>query len=244
MRLHGAVTLVTGASGGIGRATARRLAAEGARLVLAGRNRAALDELAATTGGRVLVADLTEPDAPELVAKQAGEVDVLVNNAGVCWGGPIARMPAGELDGLVACNLLAPLHLTRLLLPGMLARHQGHVVQVASMAGYVGVTGEAVYAATKAALIAFASSAQGELAGSGVGMSVVAPGPVDTPFLAGTSRAEMRPRPMPPERVAEAIVRAIVRGQPEVFVPGWLRPPIRLLSASPGLYRRLTSRIR
>ena len=244
MRVDGAVALVTGASSGIGRATARLLAAAGARVVLAGRDRAALEEVAAVTGGRVVAADLTAPGGPEAVAAAAPDADLLVNNAGIGWAGSLAGMPAADAERLVACNLLAPLALVRLLLPGMLARGRGHVVQVASIAGYVGVPGEAAYAATKAALVALTESVRAEVAGRGVGLTVVAPGPVATAFFErrGSPYARAWPRPVPPERVARAVVRAVERGRAEVFVPAWLRFPARLHGAWPGLYRRLAGR--
>src|SRR5947208_1873178 len=117
MRLAGARVLITGASSGIGAATARAFAGSGVRLLLAGRDPERLAAVAAQTGGRALAGDLADADD---LAKRAGPVDVLVNNAGQGWAGPFARMPATDFERLVEVNLSAPIRLTRLLLPGMI----------------------------------------------------------------------------------------------------------------------------
>ena len=145
---------------------------------------------------------------------------------------------------MVRVNLGAPVRLTRALIPGMLERRRGHVVNVASVAGHVGVPDEAVYAATKAGLITFSDSLRYELDGTGVGVSVVSPGVVDTPFFERRGRAYDRrfPKPIATELVAEAILRAIRTGKPQVFVPAWGSFPARLRGGLPGLYRTLARR--
>ncbi|MEV7803194.1 SDR family NAD(P)-dependent oxidoreductase [Microbispora sp. NPDC088329] len=240
MRPAGARVLVTGASSGIGAATALELSARGARLVLSGRDEDALAGVAARTGGEVLPADLSDPSAD--LAVRAGRVDVLVACAGEGWSGPFTRMSAGTAERLIAVNLAAHLQLTRLLLPGMLERGRGHLVYVASIAGVVGVREEAVYAATKAGLLAFAESLRYEL--PGIGVTVVVPGVVDTPFFARRGRpyTRRRPAPVPPERVARAIAVAVERDRAEVYVPAWLRLPARLHGAAPGAFRVLARR--
>ncbi|KAB8193062.1 SDR family NAD(P)-dependent oxidoreductase [Nonomuraea phyllanthi] len=243
MRLDDAHVLVTGASSGIGAATARALAGTGARLTLAGRDRERLAAVSAATGGRVLVCDVTTQAAD--LASRAGHVDVLVNNAGVGWAGPFVDMPDGSAEQVLAVNLAAPIALTRLLLPGMVAAGRGHVVFVASIAGAVGVAREAVYSASKAGLLAFAEGLRHELhAVPGVGVSVLLPGVVDTPFFVRRGAPYTRgwPAPIAPERVARAIVASIRHGRPESFVPGWLRLPARLRGAAPGPFRRLARR--
>lgn len=260
MRLAGARVLVTGASSGIGAATALELSARGARLVLSGRDQEALADVAARTGGEMLPADLSDPSAD--LAVRAGRVDVLVACAGEGWSGPLARMSGGTAERMIAVNLTAHVQLTRLLLPGMLERGRGHLVYVASIAGVVGVREEAVYAATKAGLLAFAESLRYELpaverngverngverngvGGKGVGVTAVVPGVVDTPFFARRGRPYTRRRPAPvaPERVARAIAVAVERDRAEVFVPAWLRLPARLHGAAPGAFRVLARR--
>jgi short-subunit dehydrogenase len=246
VRLTGAVALVTGASSGIGRAAARTLVAAGCRVIAAGRDPDRLAALAATTGATTLRTDLARPGAGRELAERAlarhGRVDVVVSNAGAGWAGPLARMPAATTGSLLAVNLCAPIELTHALLPHM--NGPGHLVYVTSIAGRLGVAGEAAYAATKAGLDAFAQSLRMELAGTRLRVSVVVPGVVDTPFFIrrGQPYARRRPRPLPPERVAEALVAAIVSDRAEVYVPGWLRVPVAVKGVLPATYRRLAAR--
>ena len=129
-----------------------------------------------------------------------------------------------------------------LLLPSMIERGRGHVVNVASIAGHVGVGWEAVYSATKAGLVTLSESVRVETRGLGIGVSVVSPGPVDTAFFerAGHAYERRLPRKVRPERVARWIVRAIRYDLAQVFVPTWLAFPSWLHGAVPILYRRLS----
>jgi short-subunit dehydrogenase len=247
MRIAGSVVLVTGASSGIGAATAVLAARAGARLVLTGRDTARLDAVAERTGGTPVAADLTTADGVAAVARAAeaaGRVDVLVNNAGSGYAGDVADMPGDRIGPLVAANLTAPLELTRALLPAMVRRGRGHIVFVTSIAGATGVRGEAVYSAAKAGTAVFADALRQEVGRAGVGVSTVLPGIVDTPFFAtrGTPYDRSTPRPVPPERVAAAILAAVERGRAETYVPGWLGLPARIRGAAPGVYRLLATR--
>ncbi|MFC7648628.1 SDR family NAD(P)-dependent oxidoreductase [Streptosporangium lutulentum] len=239
MRLAGARVLITGASSGIGAATARAMAEVGARVVLSGRDEKGSTPSPRRPAGRRSSA--TSRRTPPGSAERAGAVDVLVCNAGTGWAGPFATMPDDTIEPMVACNLTAPLRLTRSLLPAMIERGRGHLVYVASIAGAVGVRDEAAYAATKAGLLVFAESLRYELRGSGVGVSVVLPGVVDTPFFErrGAPYTRRWPAPIPAERVARAVVAAVERGRDETYVPGWLRLPARLKGAAPGPFRAL-----
>ncbi|MFG3498813.1 SDR family NAD(P)-dependent oxidoreductase [Streptomyces sp. NPDC047928] len=243
------VVLVTGASSGIGEAVAERFAADGRwRLVLGGRDEERLASVALRTGGTPVVADLGEPSGRRRLAgtvlEREGRVDVLVAAAGIGWAGPFTRMPEGMLDRLVSVNLTAVMHLVRLLLPGMVARDLGRVVLIGSMAGKVGVADEAVYAATKGGLFAFADSLRYELAGTRVRVSAVVPGAVDTPFFQhrGSPYHRERPRPVPPERLADVVWTLAVRGRDEAFAPRWLDLPARIHGAVPGFFRALAKR--
>jgi short-subunit dehydrogenase len=246
--LKDSVCLVTGASSGIGEATARLLAQAGAKLVLQGRNEEALERVAGETGGTAVAVDLTEPGAADLLLAEAarlhGRVDVLVSNAGAGWAGGFAGMPPERIEPLVTLNLLAPLKLTRALLPAMLDAGRGSIVLVSSIAGYLGVRDEAVYSATKAALLAFGESLRAETAATGVRVSVVSPVVVDTPFFAGRGRPYDRswPRPVSADVVARAIRDAICEGRPETIVGSGLRVSIGLKSVFPSLYRSLADR--
>jgi short-subunit dehydrogenase len=244
VHLDGVSVLLTGASSGIGSATATALADRGARLVVSGRDAAALAEIAARTNATAVVADLADPDGPAALARAAPGAEVLVANAGIGWRGEFAAMPVDQLRLLIEVDLIAPLMLCRLLLPRMCERRRGHVVLVSSIAGRMGVRGESAYSAAKGGLAIFADSLRGELSGTGVGVSLVTPGVVDTPFFdrRGTPYHRRFPRPIAAPRVAQAIAEAIERDRPEVVVPGWLAVAARLKGAVPGLYRGLAGR--
>lgn len=240
MELTGAVCLVTGASSGIGRATAERLVARGAEVLALGRNANALE----ATGGRPIVCDLCDDAEVRRAVETAGEVDVLVNNAGIGWAGPLAELDQETLDRLVRVNLIAPVMLTRAFLPGMLQRGRGHVVNVGSIVGLVGGKEEAGYASTKGGLIAFTESLRQELADGPVKLSLVVPGAIATPFFERRGRPYARrfPHPVPAGRVADAIVDAIRHDRDEVYVPRWMAFPPRFHGLLPGLYRALAAR--
>jgi short-subunit dehydrogenase len=244
MRVPGTIALVTGASSGIGAATALALAGRGARVLLHGRNEVALAELASRTGGTVLVEDLADPGAAARLARAAGEVDILVANAGTGYAGDLSTMDQESITSLLQANLTAPIQLTRALLPGMLERGRGSLVYVTSIAGRMGVAGEAVYAATKAGLDTFAESLRLELAGRAVSVGVLVPGVVATPFFERRGRpyGRSRPRPVSPERVAHGIVRLVETGCAVTYVPRWLPLPVAVRALAPGAYRRLAGR--
>lgn len=353
MELSGATVLVTGASSGIGAATARALAAGGAHVLVAGRNSARLRAVAAETGGLAVEADLAAPDGPARLASAAlraaaslrpargrgplppaadmlplaacpavaptrrgpetaglkparfagagvrrggsglvatehsdgsgrqangrgpkrngghagtsaaghlaayrmdvagrdgapatGGIDILINNAGIGWAGPLTEMSPAKVAELVAVNLTAPIELTRLLAPTLATGGRGRVVFISSIAGATGAPQEAVYAATKAGLNYFAESLRYELAGSGVGVSVIVPGVIDTPFFALRGKPYNRSRPVPisAQRAARAVRCAIEREQPMVFVPRWLRFPAWLHGVAPGPFQALATR--
>ncbi|SEF96285.1 hypothetical protein SAMN02982929_01122 [Saccharopolyspora kobensis] len=237
LTLRGRTALVTGASSGIGAATAGELAANGCELVLVGRDRQRLAEVAERCGGRALAAELTDEAGLDLVVTAARQVDLLVHCAGVGWAGDLASMPAERVAELAAVNLTAPMLLTSAVLPE-LRRRRGHVVFVSSIAA-VGVRGEEVYAATKAGVRAFAES----LRLDGIGVTTVFPGAVRTPFFAGRRYDRRFPRMLTAQEVASALVRGVQRGRAEVFVPAWLAVPARLQGAAPGLFRGLARRL-
>ncbi|WP_055489181.1 SDR family oxidoreductase [Streptomyces sp. TP-A0356] len=241
--------LVTGASSGIGAAVARRLAAEGGwRLVLNGRDAARLARVADRAPATVFPADLTRQAETRQLAEFAldhlGRVDLLVACAGIGWAGDFSSMPARAIDEVIDVDVLATMHLVRHLLPRMVEAGSGRVVIIGSLAGTVGVRGEAVYSAAKAALATYADALRYELRGTGVGVTHVVPGVVDTPFFErrGVPYRRSRPTPVPPERVADAVWSAVSRGRDEVYVPGWLRLPARVRGAAPALYRCLAAR--
>jgi NAD(P)-dependent dehydrogenase (short-subunit alcohol dehydrogenase family) len=240
---------VTGASSGIGRATALALADAGALVAISGRDSGALATVAEHTGGPVVKGDLLVPGVAEEVVAQTiftlGGIDVLVSNAGGGWAGPATAMSPGDIDDLLDLNLRAPLHLTMACLRWMIEQGHGHVVFVSSVAGLLATPGEAVYSASKAGLTAFARALCAETAEHGVAVSVISPGVVDTAFFERRNRPYglSRPRPIPAERVADAVLYCLRTGTPEVVVPRWLTLPARLRGGLPGLYRFLAHRL-
>jgi len=244
MIISGARVLLTGASGGIGCALAAAFIGRGARLAISGRNPTTLDAAKLRPGVRTIVADLTDESAVARLAAEAGEIDILVNNAGVGWYGPAAQMPCDDVRRLVEVNLLAPLLLTRLLLPGMTKRRRGHIVFIGSVAGHLGVENEAVYSATKAAVRTYAEALRAEVRRQGIGVSIVSPGAVATEFFQHRGSAYQRtwPPAVPPEAVAAAVVHAVERSEKQVFVPHWLRLPALLHDGLPGVYRGLANK--
>jgi short-subunit dehydrogenase len=239
--------LITGGSSGIGAATARAFAARGFPVAVAGRDETALRQVAEDTGGVSIPGDLRDSSVPrqtvEMAVAMLGGLDVVVSNAGMGWSGSFASMTYEEIDSLLDVNLRAAAHLTRASLrhlrPG-----RGHLVFVGSIAGVVGVTGEAWYSATKAGLTALAGVLRAELKHEGIGVTLVTPGVVDTAYFERRNQPYMRdhPRPISAEVVANLIVDAVEQSRAEIIVPGWLSVPARLKRNFPGLYRLLESR--
>ncbi len=245
--MEGRLAVVTGASSGIGRAIATALADAGCRIVATGRNTERLADVAMQTGGDYIAADLVEPGGVETVVEavhRVGVPEIVVLSAGIGLARPASDSDDGELRRLFQLNAEAPIRLCAALLPGMRERRCGRLVFVTSIAGVLGVAGESAYASTKGALHAFAESVRVEAAADGVGVTTVVPGVVDTRFFAQRGHRYTRrfPRPIPPERVGRAVVRAIERDRAQVVVPGWLRLPIAVRGAFPEVYARAASK--
>jgi short-subunit dehydrogenase len=235
------VALITGASRGIGAATARELARRGYALVLAARSADELQALAAelTVSGSPALPIRTDLERIEEVRRLArlaldrfGRVDALINNAGI--GGnnrPTARLSDDYVQSIVATNLIAPIELSRALLAGMIERRRGAVVFIASVAAHIGLPSSALYSATKFGLRGFAHALRREVEQHGVGVTIVSPG-----FIRTTMTERMRGVPMPPPSlVARAVADALVRPRREVIVPRYYRLAIWLDRLLPGL---------
>ena len=238
--------LLTGATGGIGGATARALAARGARVILTGRRSEPLEALAAELGGRAIAADLAEPDAAAQLVADAGHVDVLVANAALPASGDLTSFSVGEIDRAVAVNLRAPIVLARLLAPAMTERRSGHLLFVSSLAGKAGTPLASLYSATKFGLRGFALGLRQDLAPHGVGVSCVFPGFVRGAGMFADSGAQLPPGvgTSTPEEVAAGIVRAIERDRGEVDVaPLALRTGVRIGALAPGLAATVQGRL-
>lgn len=237
------VALVTGASSGIGRATALALASEGARVALAARNATALQEVAQAiqAQGREVLAvptDVTHQDQVErLVAETLARwerVDILMANAGAYVRCPIADLTVAEVERSMAVNFYGALYAVLAVLPHMLNRKSGHLVLVSSMNGKKGLPPDAPYVAAKFALTGLGEVLRQELNNSGVHVTTVFPGRVDTPMIAFLKVPWISAK-IAPEVVARAIVRAIHRRQPEVIVPRRARALVYLNTLSPRL---------
>jgi uncharacterized protein len=248
MQIGGATVLLTGASGGIGKAIARALDARGARLYVSGRRGSALEELRVELGGRPepLEADLSERAAAAALAQQAGAVDVLVANAALPASGPIHDFSPEQIDRALDVNLRAPIQLTRALLPGMAERGEGHVVFISSLAGKMASAGSSLYSATKFGLRGFAAGLREDLHGTGVGVTVVFPGFVSGAGMFAETGVKLRAGVgmRSPEQVAAAVVRGIESGRPEIDVaPLPLRAGVLVAGLAPNTVARLQRKL-
>ena len=251
--LAGKNAIVTGASRGLGVYIARALAAEGVNLVLVARSLEPIEQLAAELsqqGIRALAvrADVAvAADRQQLLQRaetELGAIDVLVNNAGLEANAAYASFSAEEIEHMLQVDLLAPMLLTRALLPAMLQRKAGHIVNIASLAGKCGIPYNVPYSAAKGGLIMFTHSLWAELAGTGVRTSVIVPGYIaDTGMIASKAREHAIDVPIlvgtvKPAAVARRVVTALRWGRLDIYVtPG----PIRLLLAFYQLLPALTS---
>lgn len=223
MKLEGKWAVVTGASSGIGAATARELARLGCNLVLGARRVDRLEALRAELGDvevRALPLDVTSPESCKAFADRASEAEILVNNAGLARGtDPVASGREEDWHEMIETNVLGLLRVTRLLLPKMIERRRGTIVNVGSVAGIEAYPGGAVYCATKAGVRSITKALRHELLGTGIRVSNVEPGAVETEFsLVRFSGDEDRARkvyqgftPLTAEDVAEAIAFVVSR---------------------------------
>ena len=253
--LRGRIALITGAGGGLGAYIARELAGQGVDLALTDLPEAAVDGLSAelrTRGVEVkhAPADLTDREERRRLVTWAedalGPIDILVNNAGVEFGGPFLGSDGEALELTVAVNLLATMDLTRMVVPGMLDRGRGHVVNVASLAGKVPTPQLASYSASKHGVVGFTASLRAELGDAPVGFSAICPGFVNRagmfgrlePYIDGDADPPMGT--VPPERVGAAVVRAIREDVGEIVVNRRpIKPIILLNGVAPGMAARL-----
>jgi NAD(P)-dependent dehydrogenase (short-subunit alcohol dehydrogenase family) len=224
--LSGAVVLITGGGRGIGRATGAAFAARGATVCLADLDLPAAQEAAADIGGHPFGVDVTSRASfgqcvAELVDR-FGRVDVLVNNAGVMPLGGFLDEPDELSATTLDVNLWGLIHGMRLVLPAMVERGSGHVVNVASMAGKLAIPGLAVYNASKFGALGLSLAVRAELARTGVSVSAVLPSAVRTGLVAGVPLGRGMPT-VEPEDVARAIVRSVRTRAAEIPVPGYLR---------------------
>jgi uncharacterized protein len=249
MELAGSTVLLTGASGGIGKAIAGALHARGATVVVTARRGKVLEELREGLGGERVepqVADLSDREDVAELAERCADVDVLVANAALPASGRIDDFSPEEIDRALDVNLRAPIQLARALMPGMVQRGRGHLVFISSLSGKVATPRSALYSATKFGLRGFATGLREDLHGSGVGATTVFPGfisdaglfaetGVNVPGWVGTRT---------PAQVADAVVRGIETGKPEIDVaPLGLRAGALISTLAPNLLAPVQRRL-
>jgi len=183
-------------------------------------------------------------EAVKRVEAELGPIDILVANAGIGAYGAFADIDVDEVERLVQVNLLGTVYPIKAVLPGMLERGRGHIVVVSSVAGRFGSPLEAAYASTKFAQIGLAEALSVEVAGKGVGVSIVNPGVVDTEFFATRGHLYDRsfPKPISADRVAAGVINAVEKNKAEVFVPGPFKYAVAIRHVAPRLYRWGTRR--
>lgn len=247
MNLSGRKALLTGATGGLGRAIARSLAERGAKLTLSARSREALEAMAAElpgSGHSVLPADLAEPDAAERLAEEAAGTEILIANAGLPAAGRLDEFSAEEVKRALRVNLEAPMLMARALYPAMVEAGSGHLVFVSSLSGKAASPRSSVYNATKFGLRGFAFGLRTDLASLGVGVSVVSPGFIREAGMFADA-GEKGPPGMgtgTPEQVGAATVKAIERNKAEITVaPLQQRAAAHVALVSPSLSVRAQS---
>lgn len=253
--LKNKIVLITGASTGIGRAAALHFASRGAKVVLVARREHELNDVAAEidtqygTETLVIPADLTlEKDLNSVVEEvnaRFGRIDVLVNNAGMFLGGPLEEANPKAVRKLLAVNVQSVIRLTQMILPGMIRRGHGHIVNVSSMTTLLGAPGASVYAASKVAVNGFSAALRRELIGTGVGVTTVMPGWTRTEMMEGMDDDEMRAAGMlnpfftvdTADTVGKAIVDAVRHDRVEVLFGGPLvRAAAWVTRLFPGVY--------
>jgi NAD(P)-dependent dehydrogenase (short-subunit alcohol dehydrogenase family) len=241
--LDARVVAITGGARGIGRAIAAELARAGARVGIGDLDLAAAEAAAAGIAGEVeaFEVDVTDRASVERfvdgVEERLGPLDVMVNNAGILLVGPFLEEDDFATERQLAVNVMGVVHGMRVALPRMLARGRGHVVNIASSASWVAPPGEVSYAATKHAVLALTDGVREELDGSGVHVTGVYPGLVDTELAKGT-KPPRASKWISPDDVARAVGAAIREPRPDVFVPREFALSTRLAKALPTRARR------
>lgn len=220
MRLQGRTALVTGASTGIGRATAIALAREGASVIATGRRQRELEMVAQECGAKAIAGDLDDPAFIRRLAEEAGHADILVNNAGWLVYAPVLEITPEQLEGMLRTNVVAAFAIAREIGKRMVERKRGHLVFITSGAARNVQQFGIAYAATKHALSAFAKGFRLELKGAGIKVSEIAPGMVDTDMRKGVTHPEVlksiaarKFKPISPQDVADAVVFAVTAAE-------------------------------
>ena len=246
INLNGARVLITGATGGIGHAIARAFHSQGAELVLTGRRTDVLEDLAAEIGGKTITADLADADSVAELTTEAGAIDVLVANAALPGDGALDSFTETEIDRSLDINLRAPIVLSQWAAGQMVPRGRGHLVLIGSLAGRAASPRMSMYNTAKFGLRGFALAFREELRGTGVGVSLIAPGFVSEAGMFADSGNELPPgmRAVSPDDVAKAVLRSIDKDLGEVSVAPPERKAMSMLAvAAPRLSAAVQRRL-
>lgn len=250
MTFRDKIAVITGASSGIGAIAAQMLAKRGAVPILMARSEPKLREVAAQIPGRhdLFTLDVTSTERVFAVMNQVieryGRIDILINNAGYGVFEPFAEASLETIADMMDVNYMGTVRCTKAVLPHMLRAGSGHIVNIASMAGKIGSAKSSGYSATKHAILGFTNCLRQELVGTGVHLSAINPGPVDTPFFdradpTGTYVQNVRWFMLKPEQVAEAVLDAIERRKPETDLPFAAAIGVKLYQLFPRLFDRI-----
>ena len=245
MDFHEKIAVITGASSGIGRATALELARRGANVVLAARREQLLEAVAEEcrklgVRAKIVVTDVRDQDACRSLISAAGEVDILVNNAGFALYDSVVEAKADELRDMMDTNFFGAVHCTQAVLPQMLGRGRGSIVNVGSITGIMGFARMGGYCASKFALGGWTEALRDEVIGSGVSVALVCPATTDTEFFLKAERGKMPAASrlmlaVPPERVARAICASIADGRFRRILPVFATLFMRFKEFAPRL---------
>ncbi|MBS4209679.1 SDR family oxidoreductase [Bacillus sp. FJAT-50079] len=253
-RIKGKTIVITGASGGLGEKIAYTCAQSGANLVLLARNQEKLTQIAERIRMEYQV-DCTAmeldvsrhdmiPGAFQQIVEHIGSIDILVNNAGYGTFIEARHVELADVQGMFAVNVLGLIACTREVLPTMIERHHGHIINIASQAGKLATPKSSVYAATKHAVLGFTNSLRMEMSQHGIYVTAVNPGPIRTNFFEladpnGTYIENVDRLMLDPDKVAEKIVAAMLTNRREINLPGWMNMTSILHTLMPRIVERL-----
>jgi uncharacterized protein len=254
MKITGKIVVITGASSGIGALMAEQFAAAGAVPILMARSVSKLQEVSVRIPGEHAVMPLDVTDASQVaetmqkVIETYGRIDILINNAGYGIFETLEKSTLEQFEDMMNVNYMGTVRCTKAVLPYMLKAGSGHIVNVASMAGKIGSAKSTGYAATKHAVLGFTNSLRQELVGTGIGLTAINPGPIDTPFFdkadpSGNYVKNIAWLMLKPEKVVAEIFDAIERNIPEKNLPRMASLGVKLFQLFPRAFDKIAYRL-